>query len=186
MPARLAVALAGLAAWQWALDAFWMAEVVAASNAGLQGSLAWALLLVIATAFADLHAAGRRRWYLAAAVLMLAAGCVAARWIPVSKHRMSLSFVLIVTAASAIVFLLFDLTKARFGTRGRFLAAWGMNPLALYVAHFLLLAVFLVPAVPWWHLEAPLWLTAIQGAAFVAALHAFASWLRRRSVIVSL
>ena len=46
--------------------------------------------------------------------------------------------------------------------------------------------VFLVPAVPWWHLEAPLWLTALQGAAFVAALHAFASWLRRRSVIVSL
>jgi len=43
-----------------------------------------------------------------------------------------------------------------------------------------------VPAVPWWHLEAPLWLTAIQCAGFAAVLHAFASWLRLRSVIVSL
>jgi predicted acyltransferase len=186
VPARLAVALAGLAAWQWALDAFWLVEVMAAPNAGLQGSIAWALLLVIATVFADLHAARRRRWYPATAVLMLAAGIAAAPWIPVSKHRMSMSFVLIVAAASAIAFLVFDLTKGWFGTRSRLLATWGMNPLALYVAHFFLLAVFLVPGVPWWHVEAPLWLTAVQGAAFVAALHAFASWLRRRNVIVSL
>jgi predicted acyltransferase len=183
---RLALAITGLAAYQWALDSFWLAEVVAASNAGLQGSLSWALLLVISTVFADLYAAKRTRWYLLAAVLMLAAGIAAARWIPVSKRRMSLSFVLIVTAASAIVFLVFDLARGCFGALGRLLATWGENPLALYIAHFVLLAMFLVPAVPWWHVEAPLWLIAIQGAAFVAVLHAFASWLRRRSVIVSL
>jgi predicted acyltransferase len=184
--ARLALALAGLAAYQWALDTFWLVEVVAASNAGLQGSLSWALLLVISTVFTDLHAAKRMRWYLIAAVLMLAAGIAAARWIPVSKHRMSLSFVLIIAASSAIVFWIFVLTRGWFGARGRLLATWGENPLALYIAHFFLLSLFLVPAVPWWHVEAPLWLTAIQGAAFVAALHAFASWLRRRSAIISL
>ena len=183
---RMALAVAGLAAYQWALDTFWLAEVVAASNAGLQGSLSWALLLVVATVFADLHAAKRRGWYLAAAALMLAAGIAAARWIPVSKHRMSLSFVLIAAAASAIAFAVFDLTRDWLRGEGRFLAAWGRNPLVLYVAHFFLLAVFLTPAVPWWHVEAPLWLTAVQGAGFVAALHAFASWLRRRNVIVSL
>ena len=185
-PARVALAVAGLAAYQWLLDSFWLEEVVAASNAGLQGSLAWALLLVIATAFADLHAAGRRRWYLAAAVLMLAAGIAAARWIPVSKHRMSLSFVLIVTAASAIAFVVFDLTRNWLRGDGRLLAAWGRNPLVLYVAHFFLLAVVLVPAVPWWHVESPLWLTAVQAAGFVAVLHALAAWLRRRNVLVSL
>jgi predicted acyltransferase len=184
--ARLVFALVGLAFWQWALEVFWLVEVVAASNAGLQGSLAWTLLLVIAMVFADLYAAKRGRGYLVIAVIMLTAGFVVARWIPVSKHRMSLSFVLIVAAASAIGFLVFDLTKAWFGTRGRLLATWGRNPLALYIAHFLLLAVFLVPAVPWWHVEAPLWLTAVQGTAFVAVLHAFASWLRRKGVIISL
>jgi predicted acyltransferase len=184
--ARLALALAGLAAYQGALDTFWLAEVVAASNAGLQGSLAWALLLVISTVFADLHEEKRTGWYLAAAVLMLAAGIAAARWIPVSKHRMSLSFVLIVAGSSALVFQIFDLTKAWLAGRGRLLAAWGMNPLALYIAHFFLLAVLLVPAIPWWHVGAPLWLTAVQCAGFVAVLHAFASLLRGKGVIISL
>lgn len=185
-PARLAVAVAGLAAYQWALDAFWLAEVVASSNAGLQGSLSWALLLVAATVFADLHAAGRRARFVAAAALVLAAGIAASRWVPVSKHRMSASFVAIVAGSSAIVFFAFDLTKGWFGARGRLSTAWGRNPLVLYVAHLFLLAVFLVPAAPWWHVEAPLWLTAVQCAGFVAALHALASWLRRKDVIVSL
>lgn len=184
--ARLAVAVAGLAAYQWALDAFWLAEVVAASNAGLQGSLSWALLLVVSTVFADLHAAGRRGRYAAAAVLVLAAGIVASHWVPVSKHRMSASFVAIVAGSSAIAFAAFDLTRGWLGTRGRLLAAWGRNPLVLYVAHLFLLAVFLVPAAAWWHAEATLWLTAIQCAGYVAALHAFASWLRRKDVIISL
>jgi predicted acyltransferase len=185
-PARLALALAGLAGYQWLLDSFWLDEVVAASNAGLPGSLAWGLLLVVATVFADWYAQKKGRWFLVAAVLMLVAGILAARWIPVSKHRMSLSFVLVAAAASAIAFVVFDLTRDWLRGEGRLLAAWGRNPLALYVAHFLLLAVFLVPPSPWWHVEAPPWLTAVQAAAFVAALHALAAWLRRRNVIVSL
>ena len=184
--ARLALALAGLAGYQWLLDSFWLEEVVAASNAGLQGALAWGLLLVIATVFADWYAQKKGRWFLVAAVLMLAAGILAARWIPVSKHRMSLSFVLIVASSSALAFLSFDLTRGWLRGEGRLLAAWGRNPLVLYVAHFFLLAVFLVPSVPWWHVDAAPWLTGIQAAGFVAALHALAAWLRRRNVIVSL
>ena len=100
---------------------------------------------------------------------------------------MSTAFrLLIVTAASAIVFLVFDLTRDWLRGDGRLLAAWGRNPLVLYVAHLFLLAVFLVPAAPWWHAGATLWLTAIQCAGFVAALHAFAAWLRRKDVTVSL
>jgi hypothetical protein len=46
--------------------------------------------------------------------------------------------------------------------------------------------VFLVPTVPWWHVEAPFWLTAIQGVAYLAVLHAFASLLRGRGIVISL
>ena len=144
-PARLALAVAGLVAYQWLLDSFWLSEVVAASNTGLQGSLSWGLLLAIATVFADWHAGNHGGWFFAAAVLMLVAGILAALWIPVSKHRMSLSFVLIAAAASAIAFVVFEVTRDRPRGEGRLLAAWGRNPLVLYVAHFFLLAVFLVP-----------------------------------------
>ena len=136
--------------------------------------------------FADLHAEKRTRWYAVSAVLMLAVGIAAGVFIPVSRHRMSLSFVLIVASSSALVFLFFHGTGNWFGTRGQLLAPWGANPLALYIAHFFLLAVFLVPPVPWWHFGAPLWLAAVQGAAFVAMLHAFAAWMRRRGLFISL
>jgi hypothetical protein len=99
---------------------------------------------------------------------------------------MSLSFVLIAASAAAIAFAVFDLTRNWMRGEGRLLGAWGRNPLVLYVAHLFLLALFLVPPAPWWHVEAPLWLTAVQAAGFVAALHALAAWLRRRNVIVSL
>lgn len=185
-PWRFAFAIAGMAGYQVLLDAFWLPEVVASNNAGLQGSLSWGMLLVVATAFGDLHADPRRGWFLAVATALLAAGILAGRWIPASKHRMSATFVGIVSGASAVVFLLFDATKGWLRGEGRLLSAWGRNPLVLYVAHLFLLAVFLVPAAPWWHEEATLWLTAAQAVAFVAALHALASWLRRRNVIVSL
>jgi predicted acyltransferase len=186
VPWRIALAVAGLVGYQILLDAFWLREVLASDNAGLQGSLAWALLLVLATAFGDLHATRRRGWFLAVAVALLAEGLAAGGWVPVSKHRMSLSFVLIVAGAAALVFQLFDASKGWPRGDGRLLSAWGRNPLVLYVAHLVLLAVFLVPAAPWWHVEATALLTAVQGVAFVAALHALAASLRRRNVIVSL
>ncbi|MCC7385673.1 MAG: hypothetical protein IT384_27740 [Deltaproteobacteria bacterium] len=177
----IAVGLAG--AYQWALDHFWLEIVLMSSHAGIQGSLSWAALLLFATIYADLQSAPRK--YLGLAVLMVGAGLALSPLFPISKHRMSISFDLVISGASALLFRLFERLEAR-DLRAPWLSAWGRNPLALYISHLILLSVFLVPSVPWWHVEAPLWLAAVQGVVFVGVLHRWARFLEARGIFVSL
>lgn len=180
---RLAVAVALLAGYQLMLGHGWLEAVLAASHAGIQGSLSWTALLLIATVFADLRPRPAR--YLALAVVMLTLGVVLAPWLPISKHRMSLTFVFVVAAAAALAFAALERWVAARGPLPA-LGCWGKNPLVLYVTHLVLMAVFLVPQARWWHVEAPLAQAMVQGVAFVAVLHGWARFLERRSIVIAL
>lgn len=182
-PGRLGVALAVLAGYQFMLGHGWLELVLAASHAGLWGALSWGALLMIATVFADLRQQPAR-WFPLAFALLLLGGALAFVF-PVSKHRMSVSFDLIVSGSAALVFAA---TAALVKARGPLsaLVTWGQNPLVLYVSHLMLLSVFLVPEAPWWHAEAGLALTAVQGLAFLGALHLWARLLERRQIFIAL
>ncbi|OGQ24108.1 MAG: hypothetical protein A2138_05020 [Deltaproteobacteria bacterium RBG_16_71_12] len=180
---RLGVALLLVAGYQAMLGHGWLEAVLAASHAGIQGSLSWTALLLFATVFADLRESRAR--FLVLALVLLAAGVALAWWFPVSKHRMSISFDFIVAAGAALAFLLVEVWVAARGPV-RALVTWGNNPLVLYVTHLVLLSVFLVPAVPWWHFEASLPQALVQGVAFAAVLHLWARFLERRAIFVAL
>jgi predicted acyltransferase len=180
---RLVLALALVAGYQAMLGNGWLDIVLAASHAGIQGSLSWTALLLLATVFADLRTSRAR--FLALALTLLVAGLVLERWFPISKHRMSVSFDFVVTSSAALAFALVELWVAARGPV-RALVTWGNNPLVLYVTHLVLLSVFLVPAVPWWHVEASLPQAVVQGVAFVAVLHLWARLLERRAIFVAL
>jgi predicted acyltransferase len=180
---RLAVALALMAGYQAMLAHGWLPLVLASSHAGLQGALSWGALLMLATVFADLRE--RHVRYLALGAALLGAGLALAPLFPVSKHRMSISFDLIVGASGALAFALVELWVAARGAIPA-LVTWGRNPLVLYVSHLILLSVFLVPAAPWWHVEAPLPQVLVQGVAFVGVLHRWARFLERRRVFIAL
>lgn len=66
------------------------------------------------------------------------------------------------------------------------LAAWGENPLLLYVLHFVLLALVVLPGVPGWYREAPVWLVAVQATALIAGLSLVAWQLHRKRRFFSL
>ncbi len=180
---RLSLALILLGAYQWALDTYWLSTVLHSSHAGLPGSLSWALLLVLSTVFGDILRKSKSFWTVSAA--LLAIGIAAAFFFPISKHRMSLSFVLITVSSGAIVFggmrMLF---KQKFDVPA--LRIVGTNPLVLYMTHLLLLSVFLVPSVPWWHTDPPLWLAAVQGLLFISVLVWLGFAMYRRKAFVSL
>jgi hypothetical protein len=55
------------------------------------------------------------------------------------------------------------------------LTDWGRNPLLLYLLHYVLLAIFVLPAIPLWYVQAPLWLVILQILALVGEL----SWVGR-------
>ncbi|MBI2373670.1 MAG: DUF1624 domain-containing protein [Deltaproteobacteria bacterium] len=182
---RLVLALVGLSVYQWALDAYWLESVLAANHAGIKGSLSWALLLVLGTVVADLGREGGRHRASLWALGLLSLGLAASLLIPVSKHRMSLSFDLIVCGLSGLLFVLLE----RLGERGWssvLLVRWGRNPLLLYVSHLVTLGIFLVPEAPWWHVEAPLGQAIVQGGLYLFGLDLWARFLERRRFFLSL
>jgi predicted acyltransferase len=172
---RLAAGLALLAAYQLLLDRFWLQYVLDALHGGPWAALAWGSMLILSTVMADFYhdQTLRRRLYPWASLILLSTGIALALLVPVSKNRVSASYVLITVGASALIFGLFHLLESRWRLRLPVLSEWGKNALLLYLLHGILIGVFALPPAPGWYVEAPPWLIAVQATALVAAL----SWI---------
>ena len=179
--ARFAIGAALLVGYQLALDAWTLPAVLGTVHGGIVGGVAWGALLICSTALADLWRRGPGALALGSGAVALVALC-SLLLVPVSKSRVSLSYVLVTLAIAAIAFLLTDLGGRAVPRRPGYLAWWGENPLALYLAHLLVLALVVLPPVDWWTAGAPLWLAALQLAAIMTLLSLLAWRLHRRRV----
>ena len=190
VPARLRW-LAGLlllVAYQFQLNSFWLANVLSSTHGGLEGALSWGAMLVMATALGDLfHDVPKgRRWFPAASAGVLALGLLLAFIVPVSKNRVSASYVLIALGASDLVFWCFHVFDERFHRSIPILREWGRNSLLLYVMHGVLLGVFVMPQALGWYELAPVWLVVLQALLMVGML-SWVGWvLDRRHFHVTL
>lgn len=203
--ARAALGLALLAGYQAALEAGLRPVVLGMPHGGLPGAIAWSAMLLLSTALADLvHGDGKPRmtWFWGASAAALALGlALAGLGVVVSKNRVSASYVLVSLGLSGLLFGVVAAWVNRAGAKessaglslqpaksavsnGLFskgsalLAAWGSNPLLLYLLHQLGLGFFYLPPFPAWYELAPAWLVACQAAALVAAL-SWAAWRLR-------
>ena len=158
-------------------------------GSGILWSLSRSAMLILATVLADLFHNPRygRRACLGGASLVLAVGILLSFWIPVSMVWGTSSYVLIGLGGSGILFVCFDGLSTRLRLRLPWLSAWGQNPLVLYVLHYYLwILVFLLPRVPAWHRQAPVWQVGLQAVIFIGALSGVALLLQRRRWIVSM
>jgi len=178
---RLAIGAALLIGYQVVLEAWALDSVLGAVQGGFVGGLSWGALLILSTALADLWRQGLGRLAIGSAILAGVA-IVAAFLVPVSKHRVSLSYVLVTLAIAAVAFLLTELGARVVPARAGYLAWWGENPLALYLLHLLVLGLVTLPPVPGWYQDAPLWLAGLQLLAVMTGLSFVAWWLHRRRV----
>ena len=180
--ARWISGLGILALYQLLLDRWWLDSVRASSHGGMQGSLSWGAMLLLATAMADLYHDPRRdrMAFPLASALMLAAGAALALAVPISKSSVSASYVLVSLGASGALFEVFRLLCDVLGLRSEVLSAWGRNPLLLYVLHIVLLGVFVLPGIPSWYADAPSWLVPLEALALLGALSWIGLALRRR------
>jgi len=191
--ARLGVGLLFLGTYQVLLDRFWLEIVLGASHGGIQGSLGWAAMLILATALGDLfhdRSQGARR-YLGAVAFALVLGSALSFWVPVSKNRISASYVLISLGSSGLLFAAFFLLVNRLHVRQpqiliRLLSAWGKNPLLLYLLHYLLLAAYALPRRSGWYAEAPPWLVILQVLGMIGILSWVGWYLQQKKWIFSL
>jgi len=176
-----------LAVYQVLLDRFWLTGVLQATHGGLEGALGWGAMMILATVLGDVfHDASTRKWFPDISIGMLLAGLALALLVPVSKHRISASYVMITLGGSGIVFWLFHVVEERVGRTIRLLTMWGRNPLVLYVLHGLLLGLFVMPDAPGWYVQAPGWLVVVQAMALVGILSGIGWLLDRKGLTFSL
>ncbi len=185
---RAAIGVGLLAGFQLLLDLFWKETVLASSHGGLFGALGWAAMLILATALADLYYLNRPRIgrFAAAGGLALAAGIGLAFLSPISKNRVSASYVLVSLGASALIFTIFHMLRGKTSLRTPVLSAWGQNPLLLYLLHFILLGIFFLPGVPAWYEQAAGWLVILQSLFLIVVMTLIALYLDRKNILISL
>ncbi len=185
---RALVGLALLGGYQALMTRYWLAAVLAAPHGGPAGSLGWTSLLILCTVCADLYLDPKRREVVfpAAGALALTAGLALSAMAPISKLRISASYVLVSLGAAVLLFWVFHLMTERLRWRLDGFATWGKNPLVLYLLHYVFVGLLVLPPMPWWHAQAPYWLVAVQSFALIGALTAVARALERRGWIISL
>jgi len=187
---RAVVAIVVLAGYQIILDASWLPIVLRSPHGGMHGSLSWSAMMMLSTAIAE-DGLQKKVWRLAAwSLAAVAAGLALAAFlpglVPISKNRVSASYVLLTAGASGLVFAGFRVLVDQWGVRVPLLSAWGKNPLGLYIMHYLLLAFVVLPDFPWWHADSPPLLVAAQALGILAILSIVAWRLDKRGVVLSL
>jgi len=180
---RLALGLALLAIYQVLLNTFWLDLVLRSPHGGLPGTLSWAALLIMATVLGDLFQGdANRKYFPFASLLLLLVGFALARFVPVSKNRVSATYILITLGVSGLIFFGFYIA----GFRLSYFSAWGQNPILLYGLSYPLTGLFVLPGIPVWHTQAPIWLVAVQALALLLALGGLARYWQRKGFIFSM
>lgn len=185
---RWGIGLGLLAVYQWILDHYLLDLTLRSPHGGLYGSVAWGAMLILATALADLfndEARGRRIFPWASLATLLV-GIGSAIVVPVSKHRVSASYVLITLGASALLFYFIHWLVEHLKLKSRVLEVWGKNPLVLYVVHYVLIGLVFLPGITFLYTDAPLWLVLIEIAGLMGGISAIAFWMDRRNLIIRL
>jgi predicted acyltransferase len=185
---RWLIGAAILIIYQIILDRYLLNLTILSPNGGLFGSLNWGAMLILGTGLADLfHDKGKRiKYFPWVSAAVLAAGIALAFLVPVSKHRVSSSYVLISVGTSSLLFFLFNMVSSRFNWKGHFLVAWGRNPLILYFLHYFIIGIFFVPGIPVIFQAAPLWLVILEIIFLIAGISAVAYWLDHKDIVISL
>ena len=143
--------------------------------------------MILATGLADFfHAPSKHKFFLPLSGLTLLIGVGLAILLPVSKNRVSFSYVLISLGISALTFFILDWLVRERKFHLALLDAWGKNPLVLYILHLLLLGIMFLPGIPGWYSDAPHWLVILQVFGLVAAFCGIALWLEKKHILISL
>jgi predicted acyltransferase len=199
---RGCVGLILLAVYQAGFVLFFSRHVFSSSHGGMWGSLAWSATLILSTVFGDMLGAGQERRApaarragrfragfisgLALSLAYVALGMLLTPVVPIRKAAVSPSYVLVCTGLGGGAFWVIYQLERWSGLKPRLLLWWGRNPLLLYVLHYFLLAVLVLPGVDWWYAGAQPWLVVTQAGVILGILTGVAWRLARHKIILSM
>lgn len=184
---RALVGMGMLVVYQIVLDNYLLNLTLRSPHGGLFGSVSWGAMLILSTVLAELfHDAQSVKWFYWITLAITIIGIALAFLLPISKHRVSSTYVLVSTGVSGMLFAFFHLLADRYHINFRLLSAWGNNPLTLYVMHYVLIGIFFLPSIPLLYSDAPLWLVLLEILFLITMLTLIATWMKRRKNFISL
>ena len=184
---RLSLGLVLLAIYQLLLNAFWLNVILASPHGGLLGSISWSAMLILATVLADLFFQPNRglRLLLGSSALTVLIALLLTLWVPASKNRVSMPYVLLSLGLSGLIFSACHILVGTFKLHSHWLVLWGRNPLLMYLLHTILLGFVYLPNIPVLYVQAPVWLVILEATLLLGILTWIAWWLDKRKVYFS-
>jgi len=160
--------------------------VFGSDHGGFLGAVSWAAMLILCTVVAELFAKGMK-YFLPAIAALAVLATASAFLVPVSKNRVSASYVLVSVAACCVVYLLVDLfTKKLPGVKKGLAAWWGENPMLCYILHLVLQGITRFPFLLM-DIEERALLIGLLDTAFIFAVISLIAWqLDKRNKRISL
>lgn len=181
---RVVVAVIVLGVYECLLNTVWLDTVRNAIHNGILGSLAWGGLMILGTAVADVWRAITPHWrklafLVTVGVLSTGAALALSAAFPIAKARASATYMVLSLGLSLLLYVLFEAALTPRPTAVMWLQRVGKRPLAMYMAHLILLApVTLGPAALYAAAAPPL--TLVEAALLACALVALAYVLDSR------
>jgi len=184
--ARTAIAFAVLAVYQLLNNGPIREMVFTTDHGGFLGSLSWAAMLILCTVVTELYARGLK-YFLPATAVLTGLAVASVFLVPVSKNRVSASYVLVSVAAGCVIYLLVDLfTRKLPGVKKGLVTWWGENPMLCYCLHLMLLGVTRFPFLLLGIEERALWMGLLDVALIFTVISLIAWQLDKRGKRISL
>jgi predicted acyltransferase len=158
---RFVLGLLILSFYQYFLDKYFLQTVLTTGHGGLYGAISWSALLLLATVIAELLKKGRNT-YLLTILGLLALTVISVIITPISKNRVSASYILLSLTITTVVYLLIKFLSKDENKHPGVFTWWGKHALGLYLTHLIILGVFALPEADWWYADVPIWLLLIQ------------------------
>ncbi|MCL2544423.1 MAG: heparan-alpha-glucosaminide N-acetyltransferase domain-containing protein [Clostridia bacterium] len=163
---RAAAGLGLLVAYQIALDRFFLQDVLSSSHGGFIGAFSWGAMLILSTVMVDFLQKGIKPFLLSGGALTIIA-IISLFIVPISKNRVSLSYVLVSVAICCLWYYLMIVFTKRVPKDYGYVSCWGMNPLLFYVLHLILLGISRIPLALFKVEPTPLWAAALSSIAML-------------------
>jgi predicted acyltransferase len=141
---RILAAVGILIGYQFILDHYMLDAVLGSIHGGFVGSLSWGAMLLLSTAMAD-YFVKNKKWFLAGLGLLALISVGSLFIVPISKNRVSLSYVLVSVTICCAFYYIVDTISCHIEQRPGLVAYWGENPLLLYILHLIIMGIIKIP-----------------------------------------
>ena len=142
-------------------------------------------LLLFSLGMSDLFFKEKNHFlYVFVSLTLIVSGVIINIWIPFQIGLYNLSLVIISIGITSAAFYIVHIISERFWKKSDIICKWGRNPLVIFMLHYFLLLIFLVPSAAWWYSEVSLPLLIVQTVCYLLVIHTVVLFLEKKKILI--